>query len=91
MKEVQDTRYVVRTTMGKPLFVAVEQRAINSKSGSTVSAYHLTEELLEAAKCINLTTAKTLIKDYEQATGSTKTFAPIKVAVTYRIEEDSNG
>ena len=90
MKEVKDTRYVVQTTIGKPLFIAVEQKAINSKSGGTVSAYHLTEELLEAAKCINLTTAKTLIKDYLQATGSTKSFDPKKIFVTYRMEDQGD-
>lgn len=88
-KEVQDTRYVVRTTVGKPLFIVAEQKAING-AGGTVSHYRLSDDLLEAAKCINLTTAKTLIKDYTSAKDSTKSFAPVKVRVTYKLLEDDN-
>lgn len=87
--EVRDTRYVVRTAIGKPLYIVAEQRAINGVGG-TVSHYRLSEDLLEAAKCINLTTAKTLIKDFTSAKESTKTFEPIKISVTYTLEESDD-
>lgn len=85
--EVHDTRYVVRTVAGKPLFIVAEQKAING-AGGTISHYRLSDDLLEAAKCINLTTAKTLIKDFTSAKESTKTFEPVKIRVTYTLEED---
>lgn len=89
MQEAIVTRYVVRTTIGKPLFIVAEQKAING-AGGTVSHYSLSDDLADAAKCINLTTAKTLIKDYTAAKDSTKSFEPVKIQVTYRLEEQEN-
>ena len=86
-KEVYTTRYVVRTTLGKPLFIVAEQKAING-AGGAVTSYRLSDDLLEAAKCINLTTANTLIKDYTNTKDSTKSFIPVKVYVTYRLGDD---
>ena len=65
------TMYVVRTAIGKPLYIVAEQKAINT-AGATVSKYRLSEDFSEASKCINKVTARTLIKDYTSATNSTK-------------------
>lgn len=87
MTEVQDIRYVAMTTMGKPLFIVAEQKAMNGV-GATVCHYHLTDSLLEASKCMNLKSANTLIADYMDATQSTKSIAAKKITAVFRLEDD---
>ena len=82
------TRYVVRTVIGKPLFIVAETKAINGSTQAAVSHYSLSDQLVDAAKCVNKETARTLIADYTAATGSTKTFKIFRVDVTYSLEED---
>ena len=86
---VNTTRYVAKTAIGKPLYIVAETKAFNSATSVAVSHYSLTEDLLEASKCVNKETAKTLIADYISATGSTKSFHIYCVNVTYTIEDEA--
>lgn len=90
METSYKTMYVVRTAIGKPLYIVAEQKAINGV-GATVSKYRLSDDFAEASKCINRTTARTLIEDYVKATGSTKSFDIYIVDVTVKLREKLDG
>lgn len=87
MEKVYTTRYVARTALGKRLYIMAETKAMNS-GGGTVASYSLTEDLIDASKCINKITAKTLISDYITAKNSTRTFKIIPVSVSFELLED---
>ena len=81
-------RYIVKTTIGKPLYIVGKPSAVNKK-GVFVSRYELTDDLDEASKCPNRQTADSLLFDYQQANpDSTKTFEIAKVEVIYRMLEE---
>ena len=87
MKTVTTTRYVARTAIGKPLYIVAEASAINGTTNKTVTRYSLSEDLIDASKCINKITARTLISDFTEAKESTRSFKIIPVAVTYELME----
>lgn len=88
MSAVTTTRYVARTVMGKPLYIVAEASAINGATNKTVARYSLSEDLVDASKCVNKATARTLISDFTEAKESTRSFKIIPVAVTYELMED---
>lgn len=90
-KIYNDTKYLVGTTIGKPLYIKREPK-VNQKSDKVAEyVYSLTENVVEATKCINKTTAETLIEYYENEKHSGKSFAPMKLKVTYELEEERHG
>lgn len=84
--KVSDIRYVARTAMGKPLFIVVNQKAMNS-SGVVKNTYSLTDDLLMASKTLNKISVNTMIDDYLAATRSTKTFETVPICATFEIVE----
>lgn len=84
---VTDTRYVVGTALGKQLFIKREPKPVQKSDNKIEYSYELTPNLLEATKCVNKVTADTLIEYYLNETKSTKTFIPMKLAVTYELVE----
>ena len=87
MEKVYTTRYVVMTTIGKPLFIQVEQKAIGS--GLSKNVYSLVDNLIDASKTLNKVSATTMLDDYIAATNSTKTFEIKSVATTFELEESN--
>lgn len=87
MEKVEKTMYVCVTERGKKMYIVAESKAINGK-GTTVSSYSLSEDLGDAAKCINKITANTVISDYIAAKGNRRTFILQPIKATYEIEED---
>lgn len=87
MEKVERTMYVCVTERGKRMYIVAESKALNGK-GTTVASYSLSDNLDDAAKCINKITAKTLIEDYTAAKDNRRTFLLQPIKATYEIEED---
>lgn len=87
MEKINTIHYACVTAVGKRLYIVAETKSVNNK-GTTIASYRLSDDLNEAAKCVNKTTAKTLIKDYTDSTNSTRTFLLQPVMTTYEILED---
>jgi hypothetical protein len=81
-------RYVATTTIGKRLFIVIANKSTVKQGDKQGYNYGLTDDLNEATKTLNITSAKTLISDYLEHTGSTKSFGIRKVFTTFELEEE---
>ena len=80
MDIIRETKYVVRTKIGKPLYIVMTPSMVD-KELRVKNKYYLTENLAEASKCINLKAAHALIETFIEETGSIKDFEPKKIKV----------
>lgn len=87
MEKINLVHYACVTAKGKRLYIVAETKSINSK-GTQITSYRLSDDLKDAAKCINKVTANTLIKDYTESTDSSRTFLLQPIMVTYEMLED---
>ena len=87
MDIIRETKYVVGTKIGKPLYIVMTPSMVD-KELRVKNKYYLTENLSEASKCINLKAAHALIEAFIEETGSIKDFEPKKIKVEFWLEDE---